>query len=204
MILKALALGFSTGIFCMGFCYPILAPIMLSNKDSNIRLSAISLGLFLSGKLIAYSLFGLIVGLLGKYLVTLPYFQKTILPILYLILGCIMILYGLVQSLPKWRSCSLYKKFFKKPKYLLTIGFLAGINICPPFLLAMSFAISLGGILKSIVFFICFFVATSIFLLPFIFSGFISRFKEVRMAARITAIIVGIWFVYLGIKNLIT
>lgn len=204
MILKALTLGFSTGIFCMAYCYPILGPIMLSNKDRDIRISAISLGLFLSGRLIAYILFGLLLGLLGKYITILPLFQKIILPALYLVLGCMMIFYGIVQSFTHLKFCSIFSKFFKNPKYLFIVGFFAGINICPPFLLAMSFAISLGGILKSILFFIFFFIATSIFILPFIFSGFISRFKEVRIAARITAVIVGLWFVYLGIKNLIT
>ena len=204
MIIKALTLGFSTGIFCLGYCYPILSPIMFSKKNGNIVISAKSLGLFLFGRLVAYMLFGLLVGILGNYLINFSLFQKIILPSLFIIFGLLMVLFGVIQSIKHWNFCSIFSRFFQNPKYLFFLGFFAGINICPPFLLAMSFALALGGIVKSIIFFIFFFLATTIFLLPFAFSGFISRFKEVRMAARFTAIIVGIWFMYSGMSKLLT
>ena len=67
MILKALALGLSSGIFCLGYCYPILGPIMFSSEERRgWSRAAQSLGLFLAGRLIAYLIFGLLAGLLGQ------------------------------------------------------------------------------------------------------------------------------------------
>ena len=58
MILNALALGFSTGVFCMGTCCPILAPVMLSREEIGLKQAGLSLGLFMLSRLVAYVLFG--------------------------------------------------------------------------------------------------------------------------------------------------
>ena len=158
MILKALALGFSSGIFCLGYCYPVLAPIMLSRKERAFKKTALSLGLFMLGRLIAYILFGALVGLLGRYMKGFPLFQRIIIPALYLLLGCLMIL-------------------------------------------ALSYTLGLGEIGRGVLFFFFFFLATSVYILPFLFSSFISRFNTVRSAARFTAIISGAWFIYLALKK---
>ena len=199
MILKALALGFSTGIFCLGYCFPILGPFMLSRKETTIKGSAISLSLFVLGRLVAYFLFGLFVGMLGQYAEGDLFFQTIVVPSLFIILGIIMILYGVIQIFPYLKLCRVSKKYFHKSRHFFIVGFLAGINVCPPFLLAISYAMSIGEIGKSIIFFFFFFLATTIFILPFLFSGMISHFEDVRIAARITAIIAGAWFIYLAV-----
>lgn len=76
MILKALALGFSSGIFCLGYCYPVLAPIMLSREQGLFKKTAISLALFLLGRLTAYIIFGSLVGLLGRYVKGFPLISR--------------------------------------------------------------------------------------------------------------------------------
>jgi sulfite exporter TauE/SafE len=202
MILKGLILGFSTGIFCLGYCYPILGPIMLSRDKKDIKNSSLSIALFLLGRLTAYIIFGLVFGIAGQYIVLLPIFNRIILPSLYIILGALMMLYGAMQSMPRWQICIITKKYFQDVKYLLLVGFLAGINICPPFLLAITTVISFGEVMKSVIFFIFFFLATSVYFLPFIFSGSISRSNDVQIAARITAVIAGIWFIYLAVRIL--
>lgn len=202
MILKGLVLGFSTGVFCLGYCYPILAPIMLSRKERTFKTTSISVGLFLLGRFVAYILFGLIFGIVGQYIVLFPIFNKIVLPSIYAILGVLMVIYGIIQSLPRWQFCLALEKRFQDSKYLVLVGFLAGINICPPFLLAITTAISFGGVIKSVIFFVFFFLATSVYILPFIFSGLLSRFNDVRIAARITSVIAGIWFIYLAVRIL--
>ena len=64
VIVRALSLGFSTGVFCLGFCYPILGPLLLSRRESTGGYAR-SLTLFLAGRLAAYLLFGLITGMVG-------------------------------------------------------------------------------------------------------------------------------------------
>ena len=199
MILKGLALGFSAGIFCIGFCYPVLGPLMLSRPESNFKGSAITLAIFILGRLFAYLLFGAIFGLIGSQVASLPIFRLIILPIAYLILGILMILYGLVTSFPHWTICHSLDKYYKNRKANLFFGFLTGINICPPFLLAITTATELGKIWSGVVFFFIFFLATTVYLLPFLFVGLVSRFKDIRISARVIAVLAGIWFVYRSI-----
>ena len=203
MILAAVTLGFSTGAFCLGYCYPILGPIMLSGKNRSFKRSVIELGLFLLGRLTAYLVFGLLVGLFGRYLREVLVFHTTVLPSLFLVLGGIMVLFGFVQIMPHLGFCRFCQRFVEAWWSMLLVGFLAGLNLCPPFLLAAASAIELGNVASSILFFLFFFLATSLFLLPFIFSGLVARFKDVRSAARVTAVISGIWFIYQGLSRLL-
>jgi sulfite exporter TauE/SafE len=202
MILKGLALGFSTGIFCLGFCFPILGPLILSREDATIRGTSLSLSLFIFGRLAAYLIFGLFVGILGQYAKEALFFQTIVIPALFIVLGIVMIVYGLVQIFPHAALCRMAKKRISKSRSFFIVGFLAGINVCPPFLLALSYAMSVGAIAKSMIFFLFFFIATTMFFLPFLFSGMISRFEEVRIAARITAVIAGCWFIFLGVQKM--
>ena len=86
MILKAVILGFSSGIFCLGYCYPILGPVMLSRRENTFKSTALSLALFLLGRLSAYIIFGGLVGILGRYLKGIPLLHRLIIPLLYLVL----------------------------------------------------------------------------------------------------------------------
>lgn len=202
MILRGFTLGLSTGIFCLGYCYPALAPVLFSRQEGGWRRTASSLGLFLAGRLAAYLLFGLLAGLTGPHFLGLPSFQAWVLPILFLSMGSLLVLYGVATGLPRLRVCALCGLFFSDRKFLLLLGFLAGVNLCPPFLLAVGYALQLGGIAKSVLFFLFFFIATSLFLLPFLFSWLLARFQVVQAAARIAAVFGGLWFAYLGLRML--
>ncbi|MFC1514800.1 sulfite exporter TauE/SafE family protein [Candidatus Omnitrophota bacterium] len=203
MIVKALTLGFSTGIFCLGYCAPILAPLMLSRDKAGIRGSAASLGLFLAGRLTAYLLVGAAIGLAGRQTKELFILHNKIQPALLAVLGLAMIAYGVVESWSKAHFCAgLSKKYFSKGRHLFFIGFLAGINICPPFLLASTYALGLRTIGASIVFFFFFFLATTVFLLPLVFTGAFFRFENVRSAARMTSVVVGVWFMFIAARTL--
>lgn len=196
MILRALVLGFSGGMFCLGFCYPILGSLMLSKKEPNFRSSAISLTFFILGRLVGYLIFGAVFGFVGKMIQALVIFRSVIFPLTYFILGILLILYSLITSFPYWAICRSLVKYFRAQKFNLIFGLLTGINICPPFLLAITTVTELGRLWYGVVFFFFFFLATTIYLLPFVFASFINRFKDVRIAARVVAVLAGIWFVY--------
>ncbi len=198
---RALVLGLSTGLFCLGFCVPLLGPVMLTREKTGLKESAASIGLFLAGRLIAYLVFGLVFGALGSALTPIWSVKAIFLPALYAILGILMILYGVVQSFPHIGFCRMFTPRFQSKWYLLVIGFLAGINICPPFLLAVTTAMDLGGPFQGMLFFLVFFLATSIYLLPLLFSGLVNRFKEIRFAARIAAVVAGLYFIFLAART---
>lgn len=198
---RALALGLSTGLFCAGFCLPLLGPVMLSGQGTAWQ-SARRVLLFLAGRLVAYLLFGLVFGLMGGALARLGPVKTWLLPIVYGLLGLGMITYGLVRSLPHLGFCRVLSPRFESGWYVAALGFLAGINLCPPFLLAVTTVVDIGGAPRGLLFFFVFFLATSVYLLPLFFAGLAGRFAAVRFAARVASIVAGLYFVYLAVRTI--
>jgi sulfite exporter TauE/SafE len=195
---RALLLGFSTGVFCAGFCVPLVGPLLLSDENRSVRRSASRVLLFLAGRLVAYLLFGLVFGALGGALSRVWGIKTVLLPLVYAILGAMMIVYAVVQSFPHVGFCRAVSPRIRSDWYLALVGFLAGINLCPPFLLAVTTVMDIGGALRGALFFLVFFLATSIYLLPLFFAGLVSRFSSVRFAGRVAAVLAGLYFLYLA------
>ena len=198
LVAKALLLGLSTGMFCAGFCVPLVGPLLLSDENRSVRRSASRVGLFLAGRLVAYLLFGLVFGALGGALSRVWGIKAVLLPLVYALLGVLMIVYGVVQSFPHVGLCRAVSPRIRSGWYLVLVGFLAGINLCPPFLLAVTTVMDIGGALRGALFFLVFFLATSVYLLPLLFAGLVSRFSAVRFAGRVAALLAGLYFIYLA------
>jgi sulfite exporter TauE/SafE len=195
---KALLLGLSTGLFCAGFCVPLVGPLLLADDNRSVKRSALRVLLFLVGRLVAYLLFGLVFGTLGGILSRVWGIKAVLLPMLYAVLGVLMIVYAVVQSFPHIGFCRTIAQPVRSGWYIALVGFLAGINLCPPFLLAVTTVMDIGGALRGMLFFLVFFVATSVYLLPLFFAGLVSRFSSVRFAGRVTAVLAGLYFLYLA------
>lgn len=181
---------------------PLIVPVLLSDR-SHLRESAATLALFLIGRLSAYLLFGLVFGALGRFLGRFWSFHTIWVPILHALLGFLMILYGLAHSFPRLEFCRILKPKFQSRWYPILLGLFAGINLCPPFLLAITTVMDAGGIIQGMVFFLAFFLATSVYLLPLLFSGLVARFDSVRFVARTASILVGIYFIFLSVRILL-
>ena len=200
---KAFLLGLSAGLFCAGLCLPLAAPVLFGREKGGAGGSALGVVLFLAGRLVAYLLVGLAVGLLGRALNRFWSVKDVLLPILYAALGLLMVFYAFAQSFPQLGFCRFMRPALQSNRYLLLLRFLAGINICPPFLLAIAAALDAGGVLRGMLFFLVFFVATSIYLLPLFFAGSVTRYRGVRIAARIAAALAGCYFVVLALRAIL-
>lgn len=203
LLTKAAVLGLSTGLFCVGFCVPLVGPVLLGRERTGMRDSLRALGLFLGGRLVAYLLFGIVFGLLGAVIAPVWQAKDWLLPAVYALLGLLMIAYGLVLSMPHIGLCRLLAPRVQSSWYLVALGFLAGLNLCPPFLLAVTTVIDVGGALRGAAFFFVFFLATSVYLVPLLFSGFAARLGAVRVAARAASVVAGAYFLFLGIRTLV-
>ncbi len=203
LVARALALGLSTGLFCAGFCVPIVGPALLAQERHGLKGSAKTLGLFLAGRLAGYLLFGIVFGLLGAAVARIWQVRAFVLPVVYLLLGLMLIVYGFVLSFPHIGLCRVLTPRLRSGWYLLLAGFLAGINLCPPFLLALTSAVEAGTPWKGMVFFLAFFVATSVYLVPLLAAGLVSRMESFRVAGRIASALAGLWFIYLGVAALV-
>jgi sulfite exporter TauE/SafE len=195
---EAFILGLSTGIFCLGWCSPPLLSFLFSEILS-YKKSVRVISEFISGRFIAYLTFGGVIGYLGdKFSVKIINFF-TALSIIFL--SILLLLNGIFRRFQNHKGCKLFFQFFFPRRFPLISGILMGFNICPPFLIAVSNVISSADIIKGILFFLSFFLATSLYLIPFIFSVNFQKFNSLRWIAQSSAIISGFIFLIIGIAR---
>ncbi len=200
-------LGLANGVTCLAYCAPVLIPLMLGEGQKtgqNWRM----LGKFLGGRLAGYLLFGLLAWLLGRMILGAPAYRNLILGAAYVILAALLAAYGLSEARPMRPSpvaCagSLKgaRKFLRQWPALLPLGlgFLTGLNLCPPFLLAFTSAASAGSLGASLIFFLTFFAGTSLYFLPMAFVGLMSRVNALRTVGKLAAVLMALYYAYSGI-----
>lgn len=183
-IFTGLLLGLSTGVFCLATCVPIFLPQVLTEEDK-LR----GWGVFLKfnfGRLMAYIIFGALFSWLGSQ-IHAQFLQK-FLKIVSISLSILLILYGLGLTLPRLKWCI----WTVKIKFPIVSGFLLGINVCPPFLLALSQNFQTGQVINGIIYFIMFFIGTTLYLVPISFLGYFSTVKIIQKGAKLATIAIGL------------
>lgn len=194
-VFEPLLLGLSTGPFCLGYCAPVLIPFLISEQRRTINTINL-MALFFTGRLTGYIVIGLLSGVIGSALTEGQRKQFEI--IANLSMGLLLLLFGLVKNFPELRLCRILR--FDKSSWssMLMLGLLTGINLCPPFMTAITCAVGSGTILKAICYFLLFFIGTSLILLPIWATGVFARFKELRNVARVCVLLSGIWLILKG------
>ena len=132
-------LGLTTGPLCFTSCIPVLLPITLAECRQDGRSETwFFVGKFLGGRLAAYAAFGLLVGAIGSRLGS---FTNQIGVYASIVLSLILMAYGLGVRLPHGGFCQLAGRSAGGALFPFILGGLSGFNICPPFLLAIAFAL---------------------------------------------------------------
>ncbi len=198
--IEAFLLGISTGVYCFSQCGIVFIPYIFSENRKDVKGYCPVVFQYLLGRFTAYVLVGLIVGYLGQTMFSSSFFKSNagleiIIGISYLILSVLLIFNAFFDT--KKESCR-FMRFKKYSHYPALLGIFTGLNICPPFILAITKAFNAKDIIMSAVFFIMFFIATSVFILPFIFSGFLKKTDVIKYIARVTSVLAG---VYLAIQS---
>ncbi len=153
---------------------------------------------FLVGRFLGYLAFGLVFGALGEKMGQL---EIALAINISLILLSILMLFYLFGLLKKKETTCLSQKFQSRNATLM--GFLLGINVCPPFLLSLAYVFSLQSLWKSAIYFILFFLASSVFFLPMIAVGFLGKQKEFRSVARWSGILSACIFLGYGCYSIV-
>jgi len=200
-------LGLSTGAICMAYCGPVLVPYLMGEGRSVIKNTA-AVSLFLSGRLAAYLLMGMLAGILGEAFLQTSGFETTVMGITNMALAAMLIAYGfyrfkeicLGQNQPK-----IEKLVGGRWPYLVPLagGAITGINICPPFLLAFTQAATMDQLAGSVYYFFMFFLGTSVYFIPFPVIGFFRGQHLLRIIGKFAAILAGIYYFYHGFFMLI-
>ncbi len=200
---EGILLGLGTGPVCLAYCGPVLLPYLLG-ENQNISKNFFYVTLFLTGRLSAYIAIGLIAGFAGKMFLQPNNLTLLLTGISYVVLSVLLIYYGFYR----FNQVCLGKTGIKiahgdgrKMTYIvpLTGGALTGINLCPPFILAITEVAAAHNVTVSILFFIMFFIGTSLFFVPLPFLGFFKRQHVLRVVGKFAAILAGVTYLYKGV-----
>lgn len=205
---EALVLGVASGPACVASCGPVLIPSLLA-EDDGLRLNVRYLGAFLSARLAGYLLFAAVAWEVGTLLSMQTSMRSWVFAVIYLTLGCVLLRYAYSAG----HTCARVGQRVE----LVTIGtagthrihgaaalgFLTGISLCPPFVAASVRAAESRSIAAAVLFFAIFFVGTSIWFIPFAGLGWVRRNDAVATIARMTMMLIALFYLYVGAMTLI-
>ena len=116
--------------------------------------------------------------------------------------GLLMLLYALVQNAPHLSVCARLSRSFAVARLPFLLGFLVGVNLCPPFMAGLLRLLTLSSVSGCVAYFAAFFVGTTVYMLPLAASAPLARSQRLRAVAAIASAFSGVWFVGLGLSRL--
>ena len=201
-MIEGFLLGLSSGTVCLAHCAPVLVPLFLGEGE-RVGKNAISLSEFLAGRLVGYLVFSIVAWGAGRLLLNSPEYREIIFGGAYIILALAMVIYGLFISREFCAAKSLkgtFSRLFADRMWIMTaaMGFLTGINLCPPFLLAFSSSAYQTSLWQSVTLFLMFFLGTAVYFIPLVFIGLLKFHEKLRIIGKMTAVIMAVYFLYRG------
>jgi hypothetical protein len=210
----ALALGLASGPACLASCGPVLVPSLLAGRAGflpNLRTIAV----FLGTRLLGYLLFARVAWELGALASMLIKPHPHLIGLVYVLMAGVLAWYAYSVRRNCAGSCS--------PSKLVTIGgavdesgntqkgiagvamlgFLTGLNFCPPFVVAGIRAAELGSLSGALLFFAVFFAGTSIWFVPIAGLGCVVRNQALITVARMAMGLVAFYYLALGLYMLL-
>ncbi|MCF6295629.1 MAG: sulfite exporter TauE/SafE family protein [Flavobacteriaceae bacterium] len=210
MLISAFVLGLLGSFHCVGMCGPIA--FMLPVDRTNTVKKVTQITIYHIGRLISYSIIGLVFGLVGKSLYIFGFQQQ-----LSIVIGILMIIVVLIPhktfnnynfSKPVFKIISKLKsslgKALKKktPDTFLTIGFLNGFLPCGLVYMALFAAIATGSTLQGSLYMLIFGLGTIPLMTTAIyFSTFLkgSVRQKIQKVIPVFVILIGVLFILRGL-----
>jgi sulfite exporter TauE/SafE len=206
---EALVLGLATGPVCLASCGPVVVPWLLV-QPKGVGVHSRQLSLFLLARLAGYLAFAALVWYAGSLIPRSWTGRSWLFGCIELLLAAALVFYA--AGWPR-RHCSLVKPSSRlvqigeapAPRITgaLALGFLTGINLCPPFLVAGVRAAQLPALSASLLFFLFFFAGTAVWFVPFLSLGFVRRTPALVTVARMVAVLLACWYGVSGVTKLI-
>ncbi|WP_299116698.1 sulfite exporter TauE/SafE family protein [uncultured Winogradskyella sp.] len=210
MLISAFILGLLGSLHCVGMCGPIAFMLPVDRSNSFKKISQISVYHF--GRLFAYSLIGLVFGLVGKSLYIFGIQQQ-----LSIAIGVLMIVLVLIpyKTLGRYNLSQPLNKVISKVKSnlgqalkkktvdtFLTIGFLNGFLPCGLVYMAVFGAIATGSLLEGSFYMVLFGLGTIPLMTSAIYLGkFLNQTikQRIQKAIPVFVVIIGILFILRGL-----
>lgn len=201
--MQGFLLGLANGVTCLAYCAPVLLPFMLGEGYATRR-NWIVLGKFLGGRLGGYLLFGVLAWLAYRFLAETGSYRQVIFGGVYAALAGLMLFYGLAKvpaaCAGAGAGAALRRLLHQWPAMLpWGLGFVTGLNLCPPFLMAFAGAAGAGSLVASLVFFMVFFVGTAVYFIPLPFLGLLNKHEALRIVGKLAAVLMAIYYLATGV-----
>ena len=195
-LLGGFSLGVAVGTTCVAVCGGLLLPMVISTQ----RTLRHSLGLFLqfsAGRLIAYTAFGVVAGVIGIAIHEHAWYQW-VGPLAYVAAGLMLLRFVATQARKCGCSSAAPARWQQIP---LVVGFLTGANVCPPFISAIAVAVTAGSVVRAVGYFLAFFVGTSVWLAPIACAGMLTRWQPWVRLGRLAGVLAGFAYVFAGLHG---
>jgi sulfite exporter TauE/SafE len=203
---RAFFLGLASGGACLATCGPLVGAF-LAAEQVTVKRSAMLLALFLAGRLCGYGGWAVGSWILGRVTVQDPW-GLTALAAADLFLGGWLIHYGLSHPCADFhRPCPAsqhrllsFPMVLHRPVLRSAFwGLLSGLQVCPPFLAAVTEAARAGSLGGSLLFFLVFYAGTALWFIPFPLIGKLGRFRQAAQVARFCTVPLGAYYIYSGL-----
>lgn len=171
----------------------------LVSEERSFSKNAIEILKFLAGRLGGYCCVGLLAGYLGERFDSKILRLATNLSFIFLSLILLAYLLGLIRQ--EKNSCP--ARNFIAGRGPLLMGFFLGINLCPPFLLSVTYVFSRHNSFYGLIYFLLFFLSSSVYFLPLFFTGLLSKAQEFRHAARFSGFLICAIFFSYGVYSIL-
>lgn len=195
-VLEAFFLGLSTGPVCLAYCAPVVAPLVMAQEKFRLPRLALLLGIFLGGRLAGYLAIGFLVGLFSQTLAAGSH--SRVAGGVTLFMGAALLVFGFLKNFPTLKWCRRFPVRDSSLFWVLALGLLTGLNICPPFVAAITGSATLGSISGALLYFAAFFLGTSVYVPPLLLLGPLSNRPAIQTVAKICLLLSGAWFMIKG------
>lgn len=189
LLIAACAMGMLGSFHCVGMCGPLALSLPLKNDGAATKFFGAML--YNAGRIVTYSVFGLVFGLIGKSVALFGYQQW-----LSVILGAAILIFMLLpKKITAVKNKNLVLEFFEKLRQalgqlffkktrstLFAIGLLNGLLPCGLVYMAAAGAVATGDLLSSVLFMAFFGLGT----LPVMWSiAFFGNYVSLGIRQRI-------------------
>lgn len=204
---EALVLGLASGPACLASCGPVVVPSLLAERTGR-RVNVRYLSLFLTTRLAGYLLFATAAWELGTLVSPQGPTRGLLFAGIHLLLGGVLLWYAYsvgrvcVHSAAGPQLVTIGGPKGHRVPGVAALGFLTGISLCPPFVAAGVRAAETSNLAAALLFFVVFFLGTSVWMVPFAGLGWVRRNEAVTTVARMAMGLIALYYILTGVAML--
>jgi sulfite exporter TauE/SafE len=178
-------------------------------EQAGLRLNGRYLFLFLTTRLAGYLLFATVAWELGALVVFPPPARSFVFASIHLLLACVLLRYAYSAGRTCAHACAgselvtIGAARNHRIPGAAVLGFLTGVSLCPPFVVAGVRAAEAPNVAAALLFFVVFFLGTSVWMVPFAGLGWVKRNEALNTVARMAMVLIALYYLYAGVMTLI-